>query len=79
MLSGGLQPFVIPASVRAAMSAWNVWVAVSANVDVPASKLSARLRNAAICPRVTRSSEQKRVLSGGLQPFVMPASAKATM
>ncbi len=40
---------------------------------------SARCRKAAICPRVTVSSGQKRLLVGGLQPRVMPESASHSM
>src|SRR5690606_5015856 len=77
--AGGLQPFVIPASASAAMSDANTWPSVSANDIAPFGSPKARTRNAAICPRVTGSSGQNQSLAGGLQPFVIPASASAAM
>ena len=71
-LFGGLQPLVIPAVARAAMSATNGDSPTSTNwFASPAGRSSARVRNAAIWPRVIGDSGQKRVFAGGLQPSVM--------
>jgi hypothetical protein len=61
------------------MSRSNTDPPVSANVPSDPGSPSARVRTAAIWPRVTGSSGQSRSLPGGLQPLVMPASANQPM
>ena len=80
LLEGGLHPMVIPASAIALMSASKMLVSSSTKWSVGlAGSPKARVRNAAIAPRLTRSSGQKRLLTGGLHPFVIPTSAMELM
>ena len=59
VLSGGLQPLVIPAARIAAMSAANGESATSPNgLSSDGASWKARARNAAIWPRLTTSSGQ---------------------
>src|SRR5690606_35787357 len=78
-LSGGLQPRVMSAAARALMSAWKIEFWSSENRSGPSGSWRARRMKAAIWPRVTGRSGQERSLSGGLQPRVRPAAARATI
>src|SRR5690606_9766242 len=77
--AGGLQPLVMPAAARASMSPENTESASSENRSGPGGSPRARARKAAISPRVTGSSGQKRSLRGGLHPRVMSAARIASM
>ena len=79
VLSGGLQPLVIPAAANAPIFAACTEPAISANEADPAGKPNALTKNVAICSRVTTSVGQNNVLPGGLQPLVIPASAIASI
>src|SRR5690606_32856939 len=73
VLSGGLQPEVMPAWARAAISAAKTESSVSENRASPGSRPRTRTRNAAIWPLVTYPSGQKwEPISS--QPRVTPAA-----
>ena len=79
-LSGGLQPRVIPAVPIRSISASKIDVSSSVNKSAPAPAVrpSALVRKAAIWPRVTSSSGQKRS-PASLQPKVIPLAAIHSM
>src|SRR5690606_22906248 len=80
VLSGGLQPRVIPAAASAAMSSRCTDEEMSTKFDDSGTSISRALaRNEAICPRVTGWVGQNRSFFGGLHPTVIPAAANASI
>jgi hypothetical protein len=78
---GGLQPFVIPVAPNHSMSDSKIDPSSSVNdTGAPgvSTPTSARCKNAAICPRVTGSSGQKRS-PAVLQPSVIPVAPNHSM
>ncbi len=80
VLSGGLQPLVIPAAANASIFAACTEDPISVNDPEPAAgKPNALTKNVAICSRVTGSEGQNKSFTGGLQPLVIPAAANASI